>query len=283
MTTILLAEIHPPKFDSRVNVALADIPQLAKSIEIDGQTTPIEVIALPEGGYERVSGGRRMEALKLLGRTEVNATILELDEANAAMRNALENIQRKNLTTYETARVCAYLRELGWKGKDIKERLGLSESHISNLAVCFVKLPDYIKDAWAKQDPAADVNFMRNLVTYKNDDGKTVERTKEEIDKLWSERVVALSPAVDAGDGPEEDEETDGKEEKEEKEVAVPPYRVPVGRYKALLKALKNGKHPQIAIEAVRYAVGEVEKVKGLTVGEPIATKPIKVTNGTKK
>ena len=78
------------------------IDELADSIRERGLINPITVMELTSGGYQLIAGLRRLEAIKLLGTTEIRATVLSPMEADdALMTEIAENEQRKEFTLAE--------------------------------------------------------------------------------------------------------------------------------------------------------------------------------------
>ena len=77
--------------------------ELMESIYLQGILTPVLVRPDDEGGYEMISGHRRMHAARRLGLETIPAIVKEMtdDEATIAMVNA--NIQREELLPSERA------------------------------------------------------------------------------------------------------------------------------------------------------------------------------------
>ena len=77
--------------------------ELCASIEQYGVLSPIIVRPHPEGGYEVLSGHRRMKACELLGVEEVPVVIKDLDDDTAAILLVDSNLQRENILPSEKA------------------------------------------------------------------------------------------------------------------------------------------------------------------------------------
>lgn len=97
--------------------------------------------------YTLNSGFRRYAAAMVLveagewpADTEVPAAMFRSDdEANLTVRNLLENLHRKGLTTAEFASGCQALKEQGLKVKEIAEQLGKNPNQVSR-ALKFARL-----------------------------------------------------------------------------------------------------------------------------------------------
>ena len=77
--------------------------ELCESIQQYGVLSPIIARPHTEGGYEILSGHRRMKACELLGIEEVPVVIKELDDDTAAILLVDSNLQRENILPSEKA------------------------------------------------------------------------------------------------------------------------------------------------------------------------------------
>jgi ParB family chromosome partitioning protein len=99
--------------------------ELCASIEQYGVLSPIIVRPHSEGGYEVLSGHRRMKACELLGIEEVPVVIKYLDDDTAAILLVDSNLQRENILPSEKA--FAYklkLEALKHQGKKLETTSG---------------------------------------------------------------------------------------------------------------------------------------------------------------
>lgn len=91
-----------------------EMDALVASLAARGQQTPVEVVALPEGGYGLISGLRRIEALRRLEQEDALALIRAPEGSEAAYVAMIEeNEIRANLSFYERARVAAEAARIG--------------------------------------------------------------------------------------------------------------------------------------------------------------------------
>jgi len=284
--TIPVALIDPPLFNSRLPENLGtkeELTSLGNSLKVK-QLNPIGVVPTSDGKrFRLIDGSRRLAAARLVGMETIAADVgtAGTSEADEIVQNGIENMQRRDLTTFEQARYCAKLRELKLSGKEAAAKLGMSPMYLSNLAICFERLPDDIKTTWQKGEPATDINFLRSIVT-KEVDGKKVDATHDDMRALYNERVQSLT-AVDGEEEDEEDEEDDDETPAGEKAGAPAPKKFTVykERYKALLKALRSARASQVTIDACRYLVGDIEKIRGVPIGDSQA--PTKKTKKDEK
>lgn len=81
----------------------ADMEALKESIRTSGVITPAVVRPLPEGGYEMVSGHRRMAACRALGLKKMPVIVRELDDDTATLMMVDANRQREKILPSERA------------------------------------------------------------------------------------------------------------------------------------------------------------------------------------
>ena len=288
-TVVLIdpALIDPPLWNSRINFDPDELASLAESIKTEGQRQPVEVVMLGDGESPRYRlnfGSRRVEACKLAG-VPVKALVVEaLEPKEAVFRNATENAQRADLTTFELARTFAHLRELETGVQDIADRLDFTKGYVSELTKQYVKLADPIKEAWErssaieKEREPGKLNprqraemkccansFLREIV------GETEARQVE----MFEESVAALIAAETAVDDDDDEGEggkgKGGKKKKAGKGSAKETiYKVTATRYGDTLTAIAKlkddsvGDFKKLAKLLCQYLVGDIEKIKGV-------------------
>ena len=108
---IPINEIISPKFHDRTAPSKASILELAKNIEAVGLQQPVVLRKLSDGKLERIIGYRRIEAMKLLDRTSIQAIVLDnVTDSEAMLMMVSENLQRENLNVYdETVALLEYI------------------------------------------------------------------------------------------------------------------------------------------------------------------------------
>lgn len=110
-TKIPLSSCIESKHQNRVG--LGDVTGLARSIEVNGQITPLIVVADGEA-YQLVAGHRRTAAMRSLGLEEADAYVMDgWDDARIAQILNAENNHRKELTEAERGRGIQTMLSLG--------------------------------------------------------------------------------------------------------------------------------------------------------------------------
>lgn len=103
ITPVDITELKPYA-EQPFKVLLDDsMNELCASIEQYGVLSPIIVRPHSEGGYEILSGHRRVKACELLGVEEVPVVVKDLDDDTAAILLVDSNLQRENILPSEKA------------------------------------------------------------------------------------------------------------------------------------------------------------------------------------
>lgn len=126
------------------------LAELVESIRRVGVAVPLLVRPAPgqEGEfYALVCGERRLRAATIVGLPFVPALVREdLSDVDVRTMQLVENLQREALTPLEEAQGYRSLLELGLSQKDVGERVGRTQAHISNL-VRLLDLPAKAQEA----------------------------------------------------------------------------------------------------------------------------------------
>ena len=103
VTDILVEKIYP--FEGHPFKVVDDekMEELVESIEHNGVLTPVIVRPDDEGGYEMISGHRRLFAAKKVGLLVIPATIKEMTDDDAVIAMVDSNIQREEILPSEKA------------------------------------------------------------------------------------------------------------------------------------------------------------------------------------
>lgn len=122
------------------------LQELAESIKQYGIIQPL-IVTQKNGQYELIAGERRLRASKILGLTSVPAIIREADEQQKLELALVENLQREDLNSIETA--IAYRKlidEFNISQDELAIRVSRSRPAITN-TLRFLNLPEEIQRA----------------------------------------------------------------------------------------------------------------------------------------
>ena len=143
-------------YQPRLAMDAAALEELAESIRQHGVLQPLLVSRNDNDGdggaptYQVIAGGRRLEAARLAGLTQVPVVVKETTAREGLELALVENLQRKDLNPLEEA--LAYRRlmdEFALKQNEVSERVGRSRSAVAN-ALRLLNLSEEIKDSLAK-------------------------------------------------------------------------------------------------------------------------------------
>lgn len=147
--TLPLAKLQANPDQPRRNFDQEALEELAASIKEHGVIQPI--IVTPKGDkYEIVAGERRFRASGIAGLSEVPVIIRSMTDQNQLEISLIENIQRRDLDTIETATAYAKLRDqFNLTNEQIAERVHKSVSAVMN-TMRLLKLPHEVITALAE-------------------------------------------------------------------------------------------------------------------------------------
>lgn len=118
---------QPRKFFSQEG-----LEELAISIREHGVLQPLSV-RKTGGGYELISGERRLRASKLAELREVPCILVNVDSEESSLLALVENLQRRDLDFVEEAAALARLiRTYGLSQEETARRIGKSQSAVAN-------------------------------------------------------------------------------------------------------------------------------------------------------
>lgn len=124
---------------------LGNLEELADSIKEKGIIEPI-IVRTKNGKFEIIAGERRYKAAEMAGLTEVPCIEHDVPDNEALEITIIENIQRKDLTVFETALSLKSLGEIyGYTHQDIARKIGKSRVTVSELIRVTDLPPDVIK------------------------------------------------------------------------------------------------------------------------------------------
>jgi ParB family chromosome partitioning protein len=183
--TLLLSDITADPNQPRRHFDDVALEELAASVKEYGVLQPI--IVTPKGeGYEIVAGERRFRASQLAGLTEIPVVIRTMTGQKQLEVSLIENIQRRDLNTIETATAYAKLRDqFNLSAEKIAERVHKSPSAVIN-TMRLLKLPKEAIVALA--DGQLTEGQARPLIG--QDEALIVEIIPRIIAEQWSARKV---------------------------------------------------------------------------------------------
>jgi ParB family transcriptional regulator, chromosome partitioning protein len=131
---VRISDVRPNPYQPRREFDETELSELQASLKASGLLQPISVRRAPEGGYELISGERRLRAATRLGWTEIPAIIRDVDDRTLLTLALVENLQRADLNAVEEARGYRRLsEEFGFTHAQIAEAIGKDRTSVTSL------------------------------------------------------------------------------------------------------------------------------------------------------
>ena len=232
VTTLKVADIHPFEGHPFNVVDNKDMWELRDSVQRHGVMEPVMVINRPAGGYEMVSGHRRLRACQLAGIQTIPAIVrnLDRDEATIAMVDA--NLKREEISPMEKAR--AYQM----KTEAMKRKVGRR----SKVEAATGEKPLSADEELAKQVGESVATVQRY---------KTLNKLVPEMQELVDKKQVPVNTGADIAQlKPEEQKELADAIQKEAK--------VPTGAQVKEMK--KQSAEGTLTTEAIKQSVAPTKR-----------------------
>ena len=172
-----IEQLHPFQNHPFKVIDNEEMDQLVESISAQGILTPLVVRPFETGGYEVISGHRRLHACKKAGVDSVPAVIADMDRAAAAIALVDSNLHREHILPSEKA--FAYKLKM-----DALKQQGLRTDLTSSQVA--TKL-DSATEVGKQQGDSRDTVFRYIRLTH----------LIPEILQMVDDRKIALTPAVD--------------------------------------------------------------------------------------
>lgn len=162
-----IGDIVPNSRQPRTQFDEDDLAGLAESIRLSGVLQPLLVRPISDGKYELIAGERRLRASKLAGLGVVPVLVKSAENREALELALVENIQREDLSAFETATAFRMLIvDYHMTQEEVALRVGKSRSAVAN-TVRLLKLPRAILDA-LQQDEVSEA-VVRPLLSLESE------------------------------------------------------------------------------------------------------------------
>lgn len=207
--------------------------ELAESVREHGILQPI-IVTKVGNGYQIVAGERRFRASKIAGLDTIPALVRTLTNQNKLELSLIENLQRRDLNTIETATAYAKLRDqFNLTNEAIGKRVNKSQSAVQN-TMRLLKLPKNVQEVIA--EGKLTEGQARPLISW--DEKFINEVVPRIIAEEWSARKVEQY-VVNARNGRQQPEVQTVKETESRHEAKIASLR---GRLKTDVNIRVNNK-----------------------------------------
>ena len=181
-TEMPLSDLHP--FEGHPFKVLDDelMEQTVESIKQIGVVSPLIVRPDPEGGYEIISGHRRLHAAQLAGLETVPVIVKEMDDDAAIIFMVDSNLQRENILPSERAfsykmkleamkhqgergdLTSAQVGPKSWAAQVVAEEAGDSKSQVKRyirLTNLIPEILDMVDEKKIAFNPAVELSYLK--------------------------------------------------------------------------------------------------------------------------
>lgn len=195
--TVRIADVSPNRFQPRRMFTEPQLAELEASIRANGLLQPITVRARQGGGWELVTGERRLRAATRLGWTEIPAIARDFDDRAMLTLALVENLQRADLNPLEEAEGYQRLiNEFELTQQQVADAVGKDRTTITNL-LRVLSLPATVRQMVAAGHITA--GHARALLAVK-DERKQIELANEIVARQLSVRDVESRAREISGD-----------------------------------------------------------------------------------
>ncbi len=190
---IPLTELHPFK-DHPFKIQNDDeMKRLMESIQKFGTLTPALARPLPEGGYELISGHRRLAACQVLGIETMPVIIREMSDDEAVIAMVDANLQREHILPSEKA--FAYKMKL----EAIKHQ-GITSRQVGEKLLSVTQVSKESDDSERQVQRYIRLTYLIPELLEMVDDGKIAFNPAVEISYLEQSEQRVLLNAMDLND-----------------------------------------------------------------------------------
>ncbi|MBT9385100.1 plasmid partitioning protein RepB [Pseudooceanicola sp. CBS1P-1] len=131
--------IDPSPIRDRIDIS-EDLETLKRSLAEEGQQIPILVRPKPGDRYEIVTGRRRLQATKEIGRDQIQAFVRRMSDEEAFIAQGVENNARLETSFIERARTILSALETGFTQVQVEKFLGVDQTMISRMKTIYTGL-----------------------------------------------------------------------------------------------------------------------------------------------
>ena len=143
---IQVGEIEPNPYQTRIQVDVRSLDELADSIKVQGVLQPIVLRKVADGKLQLVAGQRRLLASQKAGKTTVPAIVRQLSDEQAIELTIIENLQREDLNPLDQAAAFEKLASTcGLTQEQIAQRTGKDRATVANY-MRLLRLPEEVRN-----------------------------------------------------------------------------------------------------------------------------------------
>lgn len=190
---IPLAELHPFKDHPFKILNNEEMQRMIESIRKVGAITPVVARPLTDGGYELISGHRRLAACQVLGLETMPVIVREMSDDEAVIAMVDANLQRETILPSEKA--FAYKMKL----EAIKHQ-GVASAQVGQKLLSVEKVAEDAGESRNQIKRYIRLTYLIPELLAMIDDGKIAFNPAVEISYLEDSEQLALLDAISLND-----------------------------------------------------------------------------------
>jgi ParB family chromosome partitioning protein len=203
LDSIEISKIHTNPKQPRTVFDTKGLEELKQSIVENGVIQPVTVRKM-NGGYELITGERRLRAVIELGYEGIPAYVIEVKSEEKMLELALvENVQREDLNPIELAKAYEQLQtEYRLSQEDVARKVGKDRATVANF-IRLLKLPADVQESVGRGE--ISMGHAR-AITGLSSRSEQIRIWKKTVSGAWSvrkveEEVRKLTEAADKPSG----------------------------------------------------------------------------------
>lgn len=190
---IPLDELHPFKNHPFKILNNEEMERMIESIRKVGTITPALARPLPDGGYELISGHRRLAACQVLGIETMPVIVREMSDDEAVIAMVDANLQRETIRPSEKA--FAYKMKL-----DAIKHQGVTSRQLGEKLLSVTQVSKDIDDSERQIQRYIRLTYLISELLSMVDDNKIAFNPAVEISYLDREEQLTLLDAINMND-----------------------------------------------------------------------------------
>ena len=179
---IPLAELHPFKGHPFKVQNNEEMQRMIESIRKVGAITPALARPLPDGGYELISGHRRLAACQVLGVETMPVIVRELSDDEAVIAMVDANLQRETILPSEKA--FAYKMKL-----DAIKHQGVTSAQVGQKLLSVEKVADDAGESRNQIKRYIRLTYLMPADSYRYGYDKTIRRIERTPNRWYTDAV----------------------------------------------------------------------------------------------
>ncbi|MFQ5979867.1 MAG: ParB/RepB/Spo0J family partition protein [Candidatus Heimdallarchaeota archaeon] len=168
------------------------IDELASSMDRSGQWDDLILRQNPEGKFELISGSQRLTAARKIGWDEIDAKVVDVTEAEAAVMALESNILRRGLKEIEEGKAIKKMMDkLDINQKQVAERLRRSQSWVGTRLSLALEVADEVQEALVQQKISVSQAIIIGQLKEEDKQRAFLEVVLEEQKKAENRKLTA--------------------------------------------------------------------------------------------